>query len=110
MSWYRTQGPKPGDCLSCDAIETVIVPRSRDIGGFEVRRALPSAQRQMVGPFIFSTRWARRIPMGTGMDVRPHPHKAWRYYRRSEDQGALRCGTTYLIRHYLHVEGKLHSV
>ncbi len=36
-----------------DQIETVIVPRARDLGGFEVRRALPSAQRQMVGPFIF---------------------------------------------------------
>jgi redox-sensitive bicupin YhaK (pirin superfamily) len=40
-----------GDAV--DAIETVIVPRARDLGGFEVRRALPSAQRQMVGPFIF---------------------------------------------------------
>ena len=38
---------------SCDAIEHVIVPRARDLGGFEVRRALPSAQPQMVGPFIF---------------------------------------------------------
>ena len=36
-----------------DAIETVIIPRARDLGGFEVRRALPSTQRQMVGPFIF---------------------------------------------------------
>ena len=35
------------------APETVIVPRSRDIGGFEVRRALPSAERRMVGPFVF---------------------------------------------------------
>ena len=35
------------------AIETVIVPRARDLGGFEVRRALPSRTRQMVGPFIF---------------------------------------------------------
>ena len=42
-----------------DSIETVIVPRARDLGGFEVRRALPSAQRQMVGPSSSSTRWAR---------------------------------------------------
>ena len=36
------------------ALETVIVPRTRDLGdGFEVRRALPSAQRRMVGPFVF---------------------------------------------------------
>lgn len=57
------------------AIETIIVPRSRDLGGFSVRRALPSAQRQMVGPFIF---WDQMGPAvfkaGTGIDVRPHPH------------------------------------
>ena len=36
------------------SLETVIVPRTRDLGdGFEVRRALPSAQRRMVGPFVF---------------------------------------------------------
>ena len=29
------------------------MPRARDLGGFEVRRALPAAERQMVGPFIF---------------------------------------------------------
>ena len=53
----------------------VIVPRARDLGGFEVRRALPSARRQMVGPFIF---WDQMGPAvflpGPGMDVRPHPH------------------------------------
>jgi redox-sensitive bicupin YhaK (pirin superfamily) len=37
-----------------DSIETVIVPRARDLGGFEIRRALPFQTRQMVGPFIFS--------------------------------------------------------
>jgi hypothetical protein len=56
-------------------IETVIVPRARDLGGFSVRRALPSAQRQMIGPFIF---WDQMGPAvfkaGTGIDVRPHPH------------------------------------
>ena len=54
------------------AIETIIVPRARDLGGFSVRRALPSAQRQMVGPFIF---WDQMGPAvfkaGTGIDVRP---------------------------------------
>lgn len=56
-------------------VDTVIVPRARDIGGFEVRRALPSRHRQMVGPFIF---WDQMGPAqfaeGEGMDVRPHPH------------------------------------
>ena len=53
MSWQPAEDPKPGDRFGCDAIETVIMPRARDLGGFEVRRALPSANRQMVGPFIF---------------------------------------------------------
>lgn len=35
------------------SIETIIIPRARDLSGFHVRRALPSARRQMVGPFIF---------------------------------------------------------
>lgn len=58
-----------------DAIETVIVPRARDLGGFEVRRALPSAQRQMVGPFIFFDQIGPvEFLTGQGIDVRPHPH------------------------------------
>ncbi|HEV2558025.1 MAG TPA: pirin family protein [Microvirga sp.] len=75
MSWHPVDDPKPGDALACKAIETVIVPRAKDLGGFEVRRALPSARRQMVGPFIF---WDQMGPaefiLGQGIDVRPHPH------------------------------------
>ena len=62
-----------GDAV--DSIETVIIPRARDLGGFEVRRALPSAQRQMVGPFIFFDQMGpAEFVTGTGIDVRPHPH------------------------------------
>ncbi len=58
-----------------EALETVIVPRTRDLGGFEVRRALPSAQRRMVGPFIFFDQMGpATFDAGRGMDVRPHPH------------------------------------
>jgi redox-sensitive bicupin YhaK (pirin superfamily) len=75
MSFHEASDPNPGDALACAAIETVIVPRARDLGGFEVRRALPSARRQMVGPFIF---WDQMGPasfvIGEGIDVRPHPH------------------------------------
>jgi redox-sensitive bicupin YhaK (pirin superfamily) len=57
------------------AVETVIIPRARDIGGFEVRRALPSAKRQMVGPFIFFDQMGpAEFLTGQGIDVRPHPH------------------------------------
>ncbi|HWG04431.1 MAG TPA: pirin family protein [Beijerinckiaceae bacterium] len=75
MSALPDLDPKPGDCRSCDAIEQVIVPRARDLGGFEVRRALPSAERQMVGPFIFMDQMGpAEFVIGQGVDVRPHPH------------------------------------
>lgn len=75
MSFFPAEDPKVGDAFACDAIETMIVPRSHDIGGFEVRRALPSARRRMVGPFIFFDRMGPAILRpGQAMDVRPHPH------------------------------------
>lgn len=55
--------------------EIIIVPRTVDIGGFKVHRALPSERTRMVGPFIF---WDQMGPgqfnEGHGVDVRPHPH------------------------------------
>ncbi|HEY0438882.1 MAG TPA: hypothetical protein VGD36_02335, partial [Xanthobacteraceae bacterium] len=69
MSWQPADDPKPGDKLACDAIETVIVPRSRDLGGFSVRRALPSAQKRMVGPFIFFDQMGpSEFLLGAGID------------------------------------------
>jgi redox-sensitive bicupin YhaK (pirin superfamily) len=60
--------PPPG-------LETVIIPRAHDIGGFEVRRALPARERQMVGPFIFFDQMGPgEFLTGKGLDVRPHPH------------------------------------
>ena len=56
-------------------LETVLLPRTHDIGGFEVRRALPAKQRQMVGPFIFFDQMGPgEFLVGRGLDVRPHPH------------------------------------
>jgi redox-sensitive bicupin YhaK (pirin superfamily) len=75
MSWLPSQDPILGDKQSCDALELVIVPRARDLGGFEVRRALPHGKRQMVGPFIFFDHFGPvQFIAGQGMDVRPHPH------------------------------------
>jgi redox-sensitive bicupin YhaK (pirin superfamily) len=75
MSWLPSADPILGDKRSCDALELVIVPRARDIGGFEVRRALPHGKRQMVGPFIFFDQMGPvQFIAGAGMDVRPHPH------------------------------------
>jgi redox-sensitive bicupin YhaK (pirin superfamily) len=75
MSWSEGHDPIAGDAGSCDALELVIVPRVRDLGGFSVRRALPHGKRQMVGPFIFFDQMGpAQFIAGQGMDVRPHPH------------------------------------
>lgn len=74
MSWMP--GADPDMDLNCpDAVEMVIIPRTGDIGNFEVRRALPFKNKRMVGPFIF---WDQMGPgeflTNQGVDVRPHPH------------------------------------
>ncbi|CTQ41904.1 pirin family protein [Roseibium aggregatum] len=75
MSWLNCPDPVPGNAASCDPIETIIVPRTSDLGGFSVRRALPSARRRMVGPFIFFDQMGpAELLVGGGIDVRPHPH------------------------------------
>lgn len=75
MSWQPCDDPTPGDPRSCDLIEQVIVPRARDLGGFQVRRALPAAGKQMIGPFIFFDQMGpAEFFINKGIDVRPHPH------------------------------------
>ncbi|MEL7177868.1 MAG: pirin family protein [Pseudomonadota bacterium] len=75
MSWNPALDPHCPTGDAVDAIETVIVPRARDLGGFEVRRALPAPKRQMVGPFIFFDQMGPvEFVTGKGIDVRPHPH------------------------------------
>src|SRR4030088_2754504 len=76
MSWIADNQPVLGDIKSCDALELVIVPRTRALGGgFEGGRALPHGKRQMVGPFIFFDHFGPvQFMSGKGMDVRPHPH------------------------------------
>ncbi|GHG33492.1 pirin family protein [Paracoccus aerius] len=75
MSWNPALDPGCPDDVGIDAIETLIIPRARDLGGFEVRRALPAPQRQMVGPFIFFDQAGpAELLTGQGVDVRPHPH------------------------------------
>ena len=74
MSWQPAMDPRC-DPSDVSPVETVIIPRARDLGGFEVRRALPSAKRQMVGPFIFFDQMGpAEFLTGKGLDVRPHPH------------------------------------
>src|SRR5882762_1120898 len=75
MTW-RTPDEPFLDRDPASPIETVILPRTRDLGeGFEVRRALPSMRRRLVGPFIFFDQMGPAVfRPGQGLDVRPHPH------------------------------------
>jgi redox-sensitive bicupin YhaK (pirin superfamily) len=75
MSWSPCPDPVPGDRASAEAIELLIVPRAVDLGEMQVRRALPSVKRQMVGPFIFFDQMGpAEFLTDQGIDVRPHPH------------------------------------
>ncbi|HEX4369255.1 MAG TPA: pirin family protein [Rhodopila sp.] len=61
--------------MTQESIEAVIVPRAHDVGGFEVHRALPAREKQMIGPFIFFDQMGPgEFLTGKGLDVRPHPH------------------------------------
>jgi redox-sensitive bicupin YhaK (pirin superfamily) len=56
-------------------IAALLRPRTKDLGGFEVQRLLPSLQAPTVGPFIFFDHFGpARFAPGEGVDVRPHPH------------------------------------
>ena len=74
MSWHPAD-EAAARAAAIDGIETVIVPRRRDIGGLEVGRVLPAARRRMVGPFVFFDHMGPTLlRAGHGLDVRPHPH------------------------------------
>lgn len=75
MSFFPGKDPEPGDAFASDQIELMVIPNAKDIDGFQVRRALPTAKRRLVGPFIFFDRMGPAIlRAGQALDVRPHPH------------------------------------
>ncbi|MGC1466808.1 MAG: pirin family protein [Pseudolabrys sp.] len=76
MSFFPGKDPAPGNAAESDAVAHVIAPRTVDLGdGFAVRRALPSVQTRMVGPFVFFDHFGPAVfRSGQGIDVRPHPH------------------------------------
>lgn len=56
-------------------VSRLIQGRSKDLGGFQVRRLLPVAGQQMVGPWIFFDHMGpAHFAAGDGIKVRPHPH------------------------------------
>ena len=73
MSYSRAE---EASCKTRDnSVALLIEPRLTDLGEFSVRRALPSRQRRMVGPFVFFDHMGpAEFPPGKGIAVRPHPH------------------------------------
>lgn len=73
MSYQAANEPV---CIGCEgSVEMKIEPKTRDLGGFSVRRVLPSIRRRMVGPFVFFDHMGpAEFPPGEGIQVRPHPH------------------------------------
>ena len=56
-------------------VTAVIEGRPRDLGGFSVRRLLPSHGLTHLGPFVFFDHMGpAEFAAGQGIDVRPHPH------------------------------------
>ncbi len=64
-------------------VSQILVPHTKDLGDFQVRRVLPNDAQlvtgldagPMVGPFIFFDHLGpATFAAGKGMDVRPHPH------------------------------------
>ena len=75
MSWQPTTEPECVIDRTGSPIETVILPRRRDVGGFDVMRALPSAEQKAVGPFVFFDQFGPlQLTRGRSLEVRPHPH------------------------------------
>lgn len=75
----KEEEARDAECSSGEGpnIELVVRGRPRDLGGFSVRRALPSARRRLVGPFIFFDHMGpASFAPHAGIDVRPHPHIA----------------------------------
>lgn len=74
MSWLPSKDPAENTEMP-EGVDLLVVPRVRDIGGFEVRRALPSVKRKTVGPFVFLDQMGpAEVMTGASLDVRPHPH------------------------------------
>ncbi|WP_119272218.1 pirin family protein [Taklimakanibacter deserti] len=57
-------------------LDAIVLSPICDLGdGLHSRRALPSSQRRMIGPFVFLDHLGPRVfAAGHGFDMQPHPH------------------------------------
>ena len=75
MSWQLAELPDCTEEALCEPVALVLKPRAKDIGAFDVKRALPAREQQMIGPFIFFDQMGPTVfKDDMAMDVRPHPH------------------------------------
>jgi len=71
----RPEAHEPACAVRESRVELLIKCRRKDLGGFGVRRVLPSPIRKTVGPFIFFDEMGPADSLsGAGFNVRPHPH------------------------------------
>lgn len=76
MSVYSNNLPGANETSQpCPGVALILTARVADLGGFTVRRLLPSHHQHMVGPWIFFDHFGpAHLSPPKGMDVRPHPH------------------------------------
>lgn len=59
----------------CSALKLILKPKDKDLGGFCVRRTLPTQECRSVGPWVFFDHMGpAHFEENEGIDVRPHPH------------------------------------
>lgn len=57
------------------SIDYVVPGKQKDLGGFQVHRLLPTAQKRQVGPFVFLDHMGPlQVNDQLKLNVRPHPH------------------------------------
>ena len=75
MSWQSAEDPQATTAPACPALETVVVPRPRDIGDLKFVACCRRRRGKSVGPFgFFDQMGPAELAPGAGIDVRPHPH------------------------------------
>ncbi len=57
------------------AIQQLLTPKDKNLGGFTVRRCVPNQGVRHIGPWVFFDHLGpASFPIGEGVNVRPHPH------------------------------------
>lgn len=60
---------------TCAAVSKILQPLTKDLGGFSVRRSLPTTYLEAIGPWVFFDHLGpANFAAGEGINVRPHPH------------------------------------